>query len=120
MITIHPNNANSMTDYDKLSILSKHYPSSSRYAQDLLVSTSKLIKKEGLFSTETSRMKNVMKTYESLIYALNDEFMDNFDIDMNNREQKQEVAFQFLSIFSEIAPNWQEEYDTLNHLIPHF
>lgn len=105
-IRIHPKGAGRITDQAASRNLQATTPQSFRKAQDLIVATAKYVKKSGLFSTEKSRLLKVQSEFYLLRKALE---QDGF--------AESEIAY--LSLFSDTFPNWQQEYEVLNQLIPH-
>lgn len=106
------------TDYENAKILSKDFPTSFRKAQDVLVATEKYVKKKGFFSTESSRIQRMQGECYELAEALkNDDYMTN---ELKKKNGKIKVLFTFFSTYSDLFPNWQEEYKALNRFIPQF
>ena len=113
-IRIHPP-GKQISDYEAGDKLAYHCPKGFRKAQDVLLAVAKYRKKSGIFSSERSRILKMQSRCFELRDALEqDGFM------MKERKEKGEayVLIEFLSLFSDAFPNWQKEYDTLNHIIP--
>lgn len=114
-IRIHPKGTGRITDEAVSKILQSITPRAFRKAQDLIVATAKFVKKSGFLSTERSRLQKVQSEFYLLREALReDKFMEN------EREKGDFIVIKYLSLFSDAFPNWQEEYETLNRLIPMF
>ena len=72
-IRIHPIGERT-TDYEFAEMISRVYPLSFRKAQDVLVATRKYVYKKGLFSTESSRIKNLQTECYELMQTLKKDF----------------------------------------------
>ena len=106
------------TDYENAKILYRAFPTSFRKAQDVLAATEKYVKKKGLFSTESSRMQKMQGECYKLAEALKkDDYMTD---ELKKKNGKINVLFTFFSTYSDLFPNWQEEYKALNRFIPQF
>lgn len=113
-IRIHASGQGRITDVKAVKSLLNLTPRAFKKSQDLLVATKKYLKKSGLFSNETKRMQKIQSEYYSLLKALE---QDDF---IKENEDKKQKAYEYLSLFSDAFPNWQNEYETLNRYIPHF
>lgn len=116
LIRIHPKGAGRVTDQIASKSLKSQAPHAFHEAQDLVVATSKYIKKSGLFSTEKSRLLKIQSSYYRLKKALRD---DNFLEQEVDKKGSTWITVEYLSLFSDAFPNWQPEYEILNRLIPH-
>jgi hypothetical protein len=115
-IRIHPKGTGCITDQVASKNLQSLTPQAFRKAQDLVVATAKYIKKSGLFSTEKSRILKMQSEFYLLRNALKeDKFMET----ESNEKDDALIVTAYLSLFSDAFPNWQQEYETLNRLIPH-
>lgn len=122
-IRIHPIGERT-TDYEFAEMISRVYPLSFRKAQDVLVATRKYVYKKGLFSTESSRIKNLQTECYELMQTLKKDFEEESagfrDEEWREKRGTKEHFYSFLSSYSDAFPNWQEEYSALNRLIPQF
>lgn len=105
-IRIHLKGTGRITDEMASENLRSTTPRAFRKAQDLIVATAKYVKKSGFLSTEKSRLLKVQSEFYLLRKALKE---DGF----------METEIKYLSLFSDAFPNWQQEYEALNRLIPH-
>lgn len=116
-IRIHPHGSGRVADSVASDNLYSVTPKSFRKVQDLIVAASKYIKKSGLFSSDKSRLQKMQMEYYALSKTLKEDGFKNQD-----RDEKGDawVVTEYLSLFSDAYPNWQEEYGTLNRFIPLF
>lgn len=113
-IRIHPKGTGRITDKAASDNLQSTTPHAFRKAQDLIVATEKYVKKSGFFSTEKSRLLKVQSEFYLLRKALKEDgFMQT------ENSGKDFAVIEYLSLFSDAFPNWQQEYEALNRLIPH-
>jgi hypothetical protein len=116
-IRIHPHGTGRVTDSAASDNLYSVTPKSFRKAQDLIVAASKYIKKSGLFSSDKSRLQKMQMECYALAKTLRE---DGFLEQDRNEKGDAWVVAEYLSLFSDSFPNWQEEYGTLNRFIPMF
>ena len=113
-IRIHPPGTR-ITDYDAVSRLTEIAPTALAQAQRVMIAAENYNKKWSFFGTKTARIQRL----HAEIYVLR-EALENDQIiyrDLGNDDIVAEL-FSFLSLFSDIFPNWQEEYAILNRIIP--
>ena len=115
-IRIHPP-GQKITDPDAVQEISAHAPLATRKAQDVLVSAKKYVNKSGFFSSERSRLQKMQSECCELSRALK---QDGFMIKEMKEKGQAFVVIEFLSLFSDAFPNWQKEYEALNHFVPMF
>ncbi len=94
--------------------LSQSTPTGFRKAQDLLVATKHYLEAQRSGAQDTALHK-VHRQLDELTLALES---DGYRSDGKQKLAKAELLFEFLCDFSDAFPNWQEEYQTLNRLIP--
>ena len=116
-IRIHPPGQKT-TDYENAKILSNACPLSFRKAQDVLTATRKYVYKKGLFSTESSRIQKMQAACYELAQAIKHDGIMNDEL--GKESGTADVMLKYFSMFSDIFPNWQEEYSVLNRFIPQF
>ena len=113
-IRIHPLGS-AVTDPDQAMQLTAIAPTAFRKAQDLLVATDHYLHKRGIFVRKGSLLKAVRMRLDELMAALKNDGFIAGDVFAN---EETDWLFIFLSEFSDSFPNWQEEYQALNELIP--
>jgi len=120
-IIIHPPGSRT-TDIDRAESIARFHPKSFRKAQDLLVATEKYVNRTGFLSTEKTRYGKVKKECHSLYNLLRSEGHykneKSFFLGKVSKDNKIKGLFSFLSDMSDAFPNWQDEYETLNRIIP--
>lgn len=116
-IRIHPHGTGRVTDPLAVQQLKDLTPHSFRKAQDVVVAAKKYVKKSGVFSSERSRLQKMQTECYELSKALK---VDNFLPEERQSKGEAWVAVEYLTLFSDTYPNWQEEYEALNRWIPEF
>jgi len=110
-IKISPKGSGKVSDKSLEDLLRAKNPFVLLLSQKLLASTSKYIKKKGFFSTEASRLQKVQR----LTYQL------NLELKKENPTADDLARLEtHLSMISDTYPNWRDEYQVLNRLIPLF
>ncbi len=104
-----------VTDPDKAVMLSIAAPLSFRKAQDVLIAAKKYINKSGFFVSEKTRIQRLQSECYELVAALN---ADNFMTDEMKKYGNEFAVIEFFSLFSDVFPNWQKEYEALNDFVP--
>ena len=116
-IRIHAHGTGKGTDPVAVKALKASTPNGFRKAQDVLTVTAKYIKKSGLFSSERSRLQKMQAQCYELSKALKEDgFLEHKRVQNGDAW----IVIEYLSLFSDAFPNWQEEYATLNRFIPEF
>lgn len=105
----------SVTDANEVHAIMRIAPMAHRRAQDVLVAAKKVIQKKGLFSSERSRVTNLIEALRSLHLALDQDGYANVAGSSSGKAR----MFAFFNRFARAYPNWQAEYSLLNRVIPH-
>jgi len=116
-IKIYEHGSGKITDPVAVKELEDSTPNSFRKTQDVLVAAKKYINKSGLFSSERSRLQKIQAECYELSKALE---KDGFLQEEINQKGRAWVMIEYLSLFSNAFPNWQEEYRVLNKFVPEF
>lgn len=104
----------SVTDSGEVQRLANMAPLAHRAAQDVLVAAEKVIHKKGFWSTEQSRITNLVKALYKVHFALDE---DGFPVAAEHNIGRARM-FAFFNRFARAYPNWQAEYALLNRVIP--
>src|SRR5262245_18202652 len=105
MIRIHLSEQGRTTDYQQAARLENIAPLSNRRAQDVLVATKRYLARPRLFRSCRSLIVNLQRSTYSLKEGLID---DHYRTELTNSPI--ELLFSFLSEFSDVYPNLQQEY----------
>jgi len=122
-------NYGKITDPDMVNLLISMNKNAFKHAQNLLLSCDKYINKKGFFSSEKSRMEEVIRAYKAVKMSLLYEGFDYTQIQYlfedklkylkdNNIEISHEIEFIFyMCAVSDALPNWQKEYDFISDFV---
>lgn len=105
------------TNTEQALLLSRMAPTAHRVGQDVLVAAKRVLRKQGLFSTERSRLENLVKTLVNLNTALERDSYSDVLLDLTSGTDRDRI-FVFFNRFARAYPNWQPEYELLNEVIP--
>jgi len=92
--------------------MSRDCPYAYNAAQRIVSVAKKCAKKPGLFSNPASHLPDLDEACIALLAAIEHHALKGSSGKM--------TASEFMSIFSEAHPNWQNEYDFLNRNSPYF
>ena len=114
MIRIHPKGTQT-TDYGKAHELQRRGPTAFKKAQFVLINADKFINKKGWFSSDKSRSQKLQQSIYDLNRTLKN---DGFMSDHLKVHGDAWIVIEYLSLYSDAFPNWQDEYHALNKFIP--
>jgi hypothetical protein len=113
-IRIHPKGSK-ISDYEKGEKLRKLYPNAFKIVQEVLVDTDNYLNKKGQLSNVESRIKKLQKSIYNLLNAL---LADGFMSEQLTKYGPTWIIFDYMSLFSDAFPNWQDKYHFLNKFVP--
>ena len=117
-IRIHPVSSNRITDQGAAHILQKETPTAFRKSQDVIVAAKKMLQPETLFSSKKKRLKVLQTECYALCEALKADGYRSDQLVGFVSKQHGDVVADYLSQFSDAFPNWQNEYEHLNKMLP--